>query len=187
MEQRRKGHLAMLRRGRHSNQVLQDAFNQYGQAAFVFAILEENVNPYRETHWIKELNTLAPNGFNIRVEDQKAVSPPWRMVDAFSHMKFDVSDPVQASIRVQLVSVISVLAQAHVEDIDNVINSSAWVVSSSVPAALTGLDKAEIQAVTDRTVAAIFPSLWACRYGLPVLAAAGGKAPLTASSSSAMH
>jgi len=63
--QRRQGqHLRTLRRGRHKNEHLQRAFHRYGEAAFLFSILEY-VEPERlisrEQHY---LDTLKPE-YNI--------------------------------------------------------------------------------------------------------------------------
>ena len=48
---------------------VQNAIKKYGKDAFEFTVLEEcetldQLNE-REVHWIKELNTLSPNGYNL--------------------------------------------------------------------------------------------------------------------------
>ena len=50
------------------NQPIHQAFRKYGLNNFVFEVLEEtsfNQLDEREQYWIKELNTLSPNGYNI--------------------------------------------------------------------------------------------------------------------------
>ena len=51
------------------NKKLANAINKYGRDAFEFAVIEECKTPNelneREIHWIKELNTLSPNGYNL--------------------------------------------------------------------------------------------------------------------------
>ena len=75
LEKRRAQHFSELRKGNHSNQRLQRAWDKYGQASFVFGALEvgidvENLIP-REQWWI---DTIAPE-YNIRkIVDLKA--PP---------------------------------------------------------------------------------------------------------------
>ena len=57
---KRKGeHLAALRANKHYNKHLQSSFNQYGELAFEFSVLElcqERYLKEREKHWIAELN-----------------------------------------------------------------------------------------------------------------------------------
>lgn len=65
---RRKEHNRLLNRGKHSNRLLQAAFDKYGPSDFVVRILEAckpRDRHERETYWIKQLNA-AETGFNIR-------------------------------------------------------------------------------------------------------------------------
>ena len=55
-------------KGDRSAKLLQAAFKKYGILNFEFSILEECKEidlPEREKFWIKELNTIAPNGYNL--------------------------------------------------------------------------------------------------------------------------
>jgi len=45
LRRRQRAHFGGLRRGTHSNRHLQNAYNKYGEAAFVFSILEIVENP----------------------------------------------------------------------------------------------------------------------------------------------
>lgn len=54
--------------------IIHDAFRKYGIDKFEFSILEEcsvEMLDEREKHWISELNTLVPNGYNILGGGQK--------------------------------------------------------------------------------------------------------------------
>ena len=50
---------------------LKNAIQKYGREAFEFTVIEtcETIDQLneREVHWIKELNTLSPNGYNLEV------------------------------------------------------------------------------------------------------------------------
>ena len=64
---RRKQHLS---RTPHGNPVLDRAVLKYGGKSFEFAVIEEvetleEANK-REIHWIKELGTLVPGGYNLK-------------------------------------------------------------------------------------------------------------------------
>jgi group I intron endonuclease len=64
LDYRRWGHLHKLRKNKHKNRHLQDSYNQYGEQAFKFEILEitnENVLKQKEQYY---LDTLNPS-FNI--------------------------------------------------------------------------------------------------------------------------
>lgn len=52
---------------RSADSLLSEAILKYGKEHFFLRILEEDVENYddREKYWIKELNTLAPYGYNI--------------------------------------------------------------------------------------------------------------------------
>lgn len=65
---RRKQHFSALKSGKHENWLLQFEFNMYGARSFEWKVLEW-CNPAdlnaREKYWIKTLDTMAPNGFNL--------------------------------------------------------------------------------------------------------------------------
>lgn len=48
---------------------MQNLWNKYGEDTFAFSVLEQCVQAKlndREIYWIAELNTIAPNGMNLR-------------------------------------------------------------------------------------------------------------------------
>lgn len=49
------------------NSLIDDAIQKYGKRHFYYKILESQVENYdeREQHWIKELNSQTPNGYNV--------------------------------------------------------------------------------------------------------------------------
>jgi len=62
-------HLYQLEKGTHPNSYLQNAWNFYGGDQFTFIRLEvcERVElDEKEIHYIKDINTLAPNGYNLK-------------------------------------------------------------------------------------------------------------------------
>lgn len=65
LNKRRREHLHGLRRNKHSNRIMQNAFNKHGETAFVFDVLEIVLVPEmltaREQYWI---DTLKPT-FNL--------------------------------------------------------------------------------------------------------------------------
>lgn len=60
-KKRKVGHLSQLRLGKHYNQALQNAFNQYGEDAFEFIVIETKVwwerAIAREEYWIMFLSS----------------------------------------------------------------------------------------------------------------------------------
>ncbi len=62
-------HRCELRGNRHANVHLQNAWNKYGEKAFVFEVVEEyapkNLND-REVYWIKKYNSIS-NGYNLNI------------------------------------------------------------------------------------------------------------------------
>lgn len=62
---RMNGHRSMLRRGIHENSYLQRAWNKYGEAAFVFEVIESC--PLELLHIVeqRELDAAMPNVYNI--------------------------------------------------------------------------------------------------------------------------
>lgn len=66
------------------NSIIHCAFRKYGIDNFSFEILEEcneDELDTKEQYWIKTLNTLAPNGYNILIGGQKKRSEPNRCID----------------------------------------------------------------------------------------------------------
>jgi len=59
-------HLGQLHNHIHPNKILQAAFDNAGKVASfeVLELVKKKELRKREKHWIKELDTLAPNGFN---------------------------------------------------------------------------------------------------------------------------
>lgn len=65
---RRIEHIKELRANKHGNEYLQNAWNKYGEANFIFEVLELCEKPVlldREQHWINKLNCVRPNGYNL--------------------------------------------------------------------------------------------------------------------------
>ncbi len=65
---RRKDHFGMLRRGKHENPKLQNAWNKYGEQAFTFEVLELVLSmslTAREQYWFNKLKPFGNKGFNI--------------------------------------------------------------------------------------------------------------------------
>lgn len=68
LQKRRHDHFSLLRRGKHRNPHLQNAYNLYGEGLFKFEILEyceEKDLVKEESRWTVLLNTMDPNGYNI--------------------------------------------------------------------------------------------------------------------------
>lgn len=72
IKNRFRQHLFLLRHNKHFNSHLQSAYNKYGEASFVFEIIEEcktNIIDSREEYWIKALNSnISGIGYNMRIE-----------------------------------------------------------------------------------------------------------------------
>ena len=69
VEKRKKQHITALESGNHWNPNLQRSWKKYGSESFAFEIIEECSDSdrwERENHWMSELSTLAPNGFNLQ-------------------------------------------------------------------------------------------------------------------------
>lgn len=66
-EYRFRKHKEASKRPRNYECVLYDAMTKYGVENFVMEIIEKDVENYneREQYWIKMLNSLRPNGYNI--------------------------------------------------------------------------------------------------------------------------
>ena len=69
LRKRRNHHFHQLRLNRHGNTKLQRAFNKYGEAAFVFEVLElvlvRELLTAREQYWFGILKPFGARGFNI--------------------------------------------------------------------------------------------------------------------------
>ena len=52
---------------KNNNSIIDKAIQKYGANNFWFEIIESQIENYneREKYWIKELNTLIPNGYNM--------------------------------------------------------------------------------------------------------------------------
>lgn len=52
------------------NMLIHEAMREFGFDNFYYEILEENVeNPFqREKYWMRQLNTIAPNGYNVNAD-----------------------------------------------------------------------------------------------------------------------
>lgn len=68
-----KDHKYELRKNKHGNQYLQNAWNKYGEENFMWEVIELcslDIISERESYWIKELNTLdRERGYNIEERD----------------------------------------------------------------------------------------------------------------------
>ena len=68
---RKKLHINNLRANRHTNKMLQDDFNSYGEENFEFEIVEESEKGFGRSHiehnWMKKLKTYDSSfGYNIK-------------------------------------------------------------------------------------------------------------------------
>lgn len=66
--QRRIDHIKDLRKNRHGNSYLQNAWNKYGENNFTFEVLElcsKDKLLEREQFYIDTLNCVRPNGYNL--------------------------------------------------------------------------------------------------------------------------
>jgi len=73
MNNRKQGHLYDLRRGKHSNDYLQKAWNKYGETNFEFSCIEEcpkELLYQKEDYWVKILNVCNEYyGYNLKPTD----------------------------------------------------------------------------------------------------------------------
>src|SRR6266581_2800509 len=71
LRERRRAHFGALRRNEHINKHLQNAWNKYGEQAFIFEVLEY-ILPMsltaREQYWFNKLKPFDRKGFNIARE-----------------------------------------------------------------------------------------------------------------------
>ncbi len=69
-------HRGALRHNNHKNTYLQNAFNKYGETAFLIEVIEncaEDRLIEREQYWIDTLNTVKPKGFNLRPRADRTI------------------------------------------------------------------------------------------------------------------
>lgn len=75
---RQKRHFKTLQRGTHHNTHLQRAYDKYGQGAFVFEIVEQDIPNLiidkREQYWIDQFDSIA-TGYNQRMGGNLNVTP----------------------------------------------------------------------------------------------------------------
>ena len=81
------------------NSIIDSAIQKYGKEHFWYEILESSVSDYneREKYWIKEYNSLVPNGYNIR---EGGEDPP--QYSGEDHPSAILSDSVVELIRSDL-------------------------------------------------------------------------------------
>lgn len=75
LEKRWKRHLGELRSGKHHNIILLNAFKRYGEANFVFEIIESvdrDELVLKENEYLLRLSPFGKNGFNISKESRGA-------------------------------------------------------------------------------------------------------------------
>ncbi|SRR6266568_2746318 len=68
LDKRRNQHFSDFHNGTHRNSKLQRAFNKYGEASFIFEVIEFVLSPFllmREQHWLDKLQPFGERGFNI--------------------------------------------------------------------------------------------------------------------------
>lgn len=77
LDERKSHHFSSLRRDKHPNANLQNAFNKHGEKSFSFSIVEEcddDILSYREFHWmsmnIKNLYNILITGSRTSLLDQ---------------------------------------------------------------------------------------------------------------------
>lgn len=74
LRRRIQQHLMALRRAGHHNCLLQRAWFKHGEDLFAYEVLETHTTAEdarrAEGRWIENLNTLAPNGFNLLEADE---------------------------------------------------------------------------------------------------------------------
>lgn len=68
LRRRKEEHFGLLHKNKHGNSHLQRAWNKYGEAAFIFEVIELVLPPFlleREQHWLDKLHPFNEDGFNI--------------------------------------------------------------------------------------------------------------------------
>lgn len=69
-DKRWKNHRIALRCNKHENKHLQSAYNKYGEAAFIYTVLEiisdVSLLDEREQYWMDRLNCVDPKGYNLQ-------------------------------------------------------------------------------------------------------------------------
>lgn len=69
-----QGHVIESNNNRGFCRVLDNAIRKYGHESFIVELIEEidiNILNEREEYWIEKLNTLSPNGYNLRTGSSK--------------------------------------------------------------------------------------------------------------------
>lgn len=65
-----KNHRIALRCNKHENKHLQSAYNKYGEAAFIYTVLEiisdVSLLDEREQYWMDKLDCVDPKGYNLQ-------------------------------------------------------------------------------------------------------------------------
>ena len=79
----------------HGNSIIDKAIQKYGANNFWFDIIEYQIANYneREKYWIKELNTIYPNGYNIQLGGEE---PPTHYCIEHPLSTFDNIEEVKA-------------------------------------------------------------------------------------------
>lgn len=69
IKNRKYQHIHLLKKGKHQNNILQRAWNKYGEENFEFIILEDDIKKEKqfekEQEYFAILNPFPPNGYNI--------------------------------------------------------------------------------------------------------------------------
>jgi len=70
-------HISPLRRGKHHNNPLENAWNKYGEESFEFVVIEEcpeNVRAIRENVWMENYRSLVgQSGYNLKTADPENI------------------------------------------------------------------------------------------------------------------
>jgi group I intron endonuclease len=74
IEQRFRSHVNKAKTAKNNQQYIIQSMRKYGVSAFIIEALQEcrtvDELAIAETHWIQELNTLAPHGYNLILGDR---------------------------------------------------------------------------------------------------------------------
>ena len=118
VEGRRKKHYSDLIKGRHVNKHLQSSWNEYGENAFCFYIIEEcdkDILEDREIYYIKKLNTTSPNGYNLTGggEGNKNPTPETRIKMGNGNRGRKLSDEWKANMSISKIGNSNNLGKHH--------------------------------------------------------------------------
>ena len=100
-------HRRALRKGRHDNPHLQNAWNKYGESAFMIEILEY-VMPWalidREQYWLDKLKPYNPKiGFNIALKAQASMRGRTQSLEARKKLSnYRMGKPLSPEIRAKM-------------------------------------------------------------------------------------